>query len=129
MCTTRESLVLTTTGGGLIHTVSRRSAESSEVDLTDSRPGSVDAYHASFGEAVRVSIFDIGDIPPDFVHACQDRRGERREGEHGLHPGRYGCGRWIFGVGGELSAGKPALCLDCPGIYAGRSQARKWAIA
>ncbi len=44
-------------------------------------------------------------------------------------PEGMGAGGGFLGVGGKSSAGKPALCLDGPGIYAGRSQAGKWAIA
>lgn len=93
VCTTSESLALTTTGGGLMQIVSRRQLERAQGDLADSRPGPIDAYHASFGEAIRVGILHIGDVPPDFMHACEDGRGKRRKGDDGLHPGRYGRGR------------------------------------
>ena len=47
--------------------------------MLNSRPGIVNAYDPSFKKAVGAGIFNIGDIPPDFVDAREGRGGQSRQ--------------------------------------------------
>jgi len=46
---------------------------------SNSRPGIVNAYYPPLKKAVRIGVFDIGNIPPDFVYARESREGQCRQ--------------------------------------------------
>lgn len=54
-------------------------------------PCVVDAYDAAGEEAIGVDVVDVGDVPPDFVDACDDGEGlEGEEGDQGEGEGGHG---------------------------------------
>ena len=77
-----------------------------------SRPCSVDTNDPTFSKTIWVCVLNVGDVPPDLVHA-RERGGEQRgqcEGEGGPHRAwQSGC--WVSGGGREheaqVASGRP----------------------
>ena len=70
----------------------------------NSRPGIVNTYHPPLRKAVRDGVFDIGNIPPDFVDAREGGGGQSCQKNWYQKPSSHSGGT------GERNRGKKRLC-------------------
>ena len=69
-CTTSESVVWTSSGGGLDDKI--KISMWSEMSKSYLRPSVVDPNNSAFIQTIRISVLDIGDVPPNFLDTSED---------------------------------------------------------
>jgi hypothetical protein len=74
-CTMTVSVDWTSYGGGLISFKQNANGEHPK----NLRPRIVDANDSAWKEAVGISIFHVGEIPPNLVHSRKGGRGEKEQ--------------------------------------------------
>jgi len=72
--------VLTSTGGGLIVvSLSVTLSKLAKNMVLNSRPCIIDANYASLEEAIRTSVWYVGDVPPYFLDTSKNRQNQSGE--------------------------------------------------